>query len=270
MKTSKTFQTLCTPAALSSLVLGWTCLQAAGAVLRVPSQYPAIQAAVDAAASGDEIRIAAGTYTEQVMITSKNLKLVGEAGAVLKAFPGMQAVSWPKVPGSSSSPLLGIVFSDHVLVRGLTMDGGRLGDICPELGGAVFHGSGGTVERCTIRGFRGESGFTFALGMFAGNSVSFDRPLQHIRVLNNTFEDNANSILMTGIILGEPSPGQPQVQFKIEDNTIEGYGPTDSATQTGIELRAGTAGEVRHNLITGYNYSGPNLNAFRKFMVIQI
>jgi hypothetical protein len=193
MKTFKALQALRAPAALSGLVLGWTCLQAGGAVLRVPIQYPTIQAAVNAAASGDEIRIAAGTYTEQVMITSKNLKLIGEPGAVLKAFPGMPSVTWPKV-NSSSSPLLGIVFSDHVVVRGLTFDGGRLADVCPDLGGAMFHGSGGTVERCTIRGFRGQSGFTFALGMFAGNSVAFDRPTQHIRVLDNTFEDNATLV----------------------------------------------------------------------------
>src|SRR5512143_1481959 len=94
----QTIKTVAVQSVLSGLVLGWTSLQAVGAVLRVPAQYPTIQAAVDAAASGDEIRIAAGTYTEQVMITSKNLKLVGEPGAVLKAFPGMTGVITPHDP----------------------------------------------------------------------------------------------------------------------------------------------------------------------------
>ncbi len=255
----KTIKTVSMQSVVSSLVMAWTSLQAAGAVLQVPTQYATIQAAVDAASSGDEIRIAAGTYTEQVLIVSKNLQLVGEPGAVLKAFPGMPGVTWPKVE-SSAIPLLGIIFCDDVLVRGLTLDGGRLADIVPGgLGGAIFHGSGGAVERCTIRGFRGESGFTRSLGLFAGNSATFDRPLQRINVLNNTFEDNAYSIYMQ-TVFGEPNPEQLNLQFNIEDNIIRGYGPTDSAVQTGITiLSGGIGGEVKHNLITGHNYTGPDL-----------
>jgi hypothetical protein len=254
----KTIKTVAIQTGLSGLVLGWASLQAAAAVVRVPAQYATIQAAVNEATSGDEIRIAAGTYTEQVLITSKNLKLVGEPGAVLKAFPGMPVVAWPKVD-SATLPLLGIIFCDHVLVRGLTLDGGRLADICPGLGGAIFHGSGGAVERCTIRGFRGESGFTFALGLFAGNSATFDRPLQRVSVLNNTFEDNANSIYIQGTVNSEPNPEQLHLEFNIEGNVIRGYGPTDSADQTGIHVQPGAGGEVKHNLITGHNYTGPDL-----------
>src|SRR2546422_7749486 len=44
-----------------------------------------IQGAVDAAASGDTIHIAAGVYQEQVVVVDKDLNLVGEVGAILKA-----------------------------------------------------------------------------------------------------------------------------------------------------------------------------------------
>jgi pectin methylesterase-like acyl-CoA thioesterase len=89
----KTIKKVAVQCALSGLVLTWASFQASAAALRVPARYPTIQAAVDAAVSGDEIRIAAGTYSEQVMITSKNLRLVGEPGAVLKAFPGMTGIT---------------------------------------------------------------------------------------------------------------------------------------------------------------------------------
>lgn len=254
----KPLQTVVTRTALAGVVFGWASLQATGAVLGVPAQYASIQAAVDAAASGDEIRIAAGTYTEQVMITGKNLRLVGEPDAVLKAFPGMTAVTLPQddVPRAL---LLGIVYCDHVLVSGLTLDGGRLGDISLALGGAIFHGSGGSVERCTFRGFRGESGLNWALALAAGNFGVLNRPLQDLSVLRNVFEDNTQSLILTAFNSSDPHPEPLRLRFQVEDNLIHGFGPSETANQTGIEILAGAGGEVKHNLIAGHNYTGADL-----------
>ena len=253
----KTLQTAA-KTALFGLVLGWANLEATGAVIWVPAQYPTIQAAVDAAASGDEIRIAAGTYTEQVLITSKDLHLVGEPGAVLKAFPGMTAVTLP--PDIPLVTLLGIVYCDSVSVRGLTLDGGRLGDVYPSLVGAVFHGSGGSVECCTIRGFRGESGLTFGdrFGLGAGNFAVLNRPLQDFSVLKNVFEDNATSLILT-TGTDNPHPEPLRLRFQVEGNLIRGFGPSETVVQEGIIIRAGAGGEVKQNLIGGHNYTGPDL-----------
>jgi parallel beta-helix repeat protein len=52
----------------------------ARAVLRVPGDFATIQAAVDAAASGDTIEVASGTYCEHVVITKSDLRLHSPAG----------------------------------------------------------------------------------------------------------------------------------------------------------------------------------------------
>src|SRR5438128_10853671 len=52
------------------------------ATIRVPSDYSTIQAAADAASSGDTVEIAPGIYPEQILIVGKSLTLAGKPGAV--------------------------------------------------------------------------------------------------------------------------------------------------------------------------------------------
>ncbi len=80
------------PACLAALAVPLS-----AATLSVPSQYATIQAAVDAAASGDTIAIANGTYNEQVTISSSHnhLTFVGasQTGVKLQAGNGQTALT---------------------------------------------------------------------------------------------------------------------------------------------------------------------------------
>ncbi len=52
-------------------------VEASGVVLNVPEDYPTIQAAVDAAKSGDLVLIAPGVYREEVDVTTDNIVIRG-------------------------------------------------------------------------------------------------------------------------------------------------------------------------------------------------
>lgn len=70
----------------SLLLLVASSTDAASAVLNVPSTYPTIQAALDAAAPGDTIRIRPGTYAEQLSITKHvTIKGAGTSATTIRA-----------------------------------------------------------------------------------------------------------------------------------------------------------------------------------------
>src|SRR5262245_58599073 len=150
MKTS--FANWNKPLAAMASVLA-TSLFGQAAVIHVPADQLSLQAAVNVAASGDEIQIAPGVYTQQAVINHKNLTLTAAPGAVIRAWPGMTRSAqyqWYN--------LVEIIASD-VVVQGLEFEGEQLDDAFPlaHYGFAALYyaGASGRVQNCNIRGFRG-------------------------------------------------------------------------------------------------------------------
>jgi hypothetical protein len=225
--------------------------------LNVPADYTSIQAAVNAAASGDTIYIAAGIYEGQILILRKNLTLVGETGATIKAKKGMN-VGFPNY--ALSTPLLGIG-SSEVVIKDLIFDGGRLQDAYPNYGlvGVFYVGSSGRLEDCTVKGFsdaRGPDAWrTGGFGVSVANPAELNRPEQQIQISRNTFEDNGLSIWVTGA-WGELS--DVRMRFTIQENTILGAGPSKDNQQIGILISQGATGSVGGNHISGFCFTGPD------------
>ena len=86
------------PTVLISFLRQMSVAVATAADLRVPEDYPTVQAAVNAAHTNDTIHIAPGVYTGQVQIISKTLTLIGQPGTILRAttnmsrFPGIAGI----------------------------------------------------------------------------------------------------------------------------------------------------------------------------------
>jgi Right handed beta helix region len=228
---------------------------AMAADLQVPADYPTIQAAVDAAANGDTIHIAAGVYTEQAFISGKKLTLIGQPGAILRAFPGMTR----PISDYPDRPIIFVGDYTDVAIRGLTFEGERRAGAGGDyLDGILYVDSGGSVENCRFSGFRGqpsESGTGAA--MFINNDLD-DAPLVRVKVVGNTVVDSNLGLEIHGSI---NNPPRPSVEFTITDNTFMGIGPSsDEGNQgvAGIYLKVSTTGIVKDNIISGYSYSGPS------------
>jgi hypothetical protein len=87
---------------------------ALAATLRVPQQYPSIQAAVDAAMPGDTVLVGPGSYGENVLI-QKSLKLRSTAGAKVTTIDG----------GGIGAPLAAWgTLTENITISGFTLTGG--------------------------------------------------------------------------------------------------------------------------------------------------
>ncbi|MHC4748207.1 MAG: right-handed parallel beta-helix repeat-containing protein, partial [Planctomycetota bacterium] len=226
--------------------------------LHVPADYATIQAAVDAAASGDTIHVAPGVYVEQTTITGKDLTLIGQPGTILRANADM-ALSFPDYNKNLTSIVT--VLQADVTVSGLTFEGERLGDIKVwELGGINFLSASGRVEDCRFTGFRGSTIGSNSLchGIWARNPVSLGTDIVDIQVLRCTFADNARSIDLEGdgTSTGQPTkdPTLLRTTISVCDNTIIGNGPDPTGQQFGIAIWEGVGGEVKRNIITNHSW----------------
>jgi parallel beta-helix repeat protein len=83
-------------------------------IIRVPRDYPTIQAAVDAAFSGDTILVAAGLYSENVLV-NKPVKIFGEDR------------DNTIVEGAGDFSYTVLVMADHVEIGGITARNGQAG-----------------------------------------------------------------------------------------------------------------------------------------------
>lgn len=232
---------------------------ALAADLYVPADHATIQAAVNAASSGDTIHIAPGVYVEQTAITNKNLVLSGAPGAVIRASEALV----PTMPHHCTPAVLGIVGSD-VVVEGLTFEGEHLSQTYAcSYGAVLFDGASGRVQDCAVHGFRAAT----ALGGFNGFGVvadNYDASLRTVQVLRCLFADNGMSVHVRG---SDGANDPVRVAFTIADNRIAGVGRTTLGGQIGILISAGASGEVLHNTITDHAFDGTTDASYGVFAV---
>jgi hypothetical protein len=119
------------------------------ATLRVPSEYPTIQAGLDAAASGDTVLVAPGTYTDFEVRGLRTACVFLKGGVALRSESGPQVTTIDMQGQGTTQPnvVLGQFLTEEAVVQGFTITGQPFGR-----SGMYFNESARvTVEDCILR-----------------------------------------------------------------------------------------------------------------------
>jgi len=271
-----------------ALVLGMSLVTAVPAMAQSLVQigstsYPTIQAAINAANSGDTINVAAGTYVEVGQIEiSKNLSIVGAGAATTTIEPSANTTtSGNHIENNGAAWFVanpGVTFN----LSGVTLNGsGKL------IGQAICYDQGsGTVNNCTIENIKyNESGPDYeGMGIAAYNGgVDNTTPTAttNVNVTNCTFSGigrigiyfYAAASELAGTISGNTYTGKGTGNFldyfvdieggtvTISNNTISnclGVAIPDGSTSAGINVATyrnlGTTATITGNTVSDCSY----------------
>lgn len=205
--------------------------------LNVPGSYSTIQAAVDVAAAGDTINIAAGTYNERVTTKSNGtpsarITMVGTGNPTMTKLTALNDYwdfSGFRVSGETATfgHLVHINGADNCTFNGLTIDGNYALKVYGMFWG-TNKGSDNTITGCTIEEIRGYPMLDMggSRNLFTLNTVRNGYDVDFVRLFgvnniirSNLFENN----IATPVELGT-SGFHPDFVQTFGDNWSESYG----------------------------------------------
>ena len=124
---------------------------------RVPTNYPAIQAGIDAADAGDTVCVEAGTYTENLELLGFDLSIIGTEGSLSTTIDGGAAGSVVTFGGWESAAT---VFEGFTITNGFATNGAGvwLGGASATLRDVVITGNSCVSTACNGVGLFSEGG----------------------------------------------------------------------------------------------------------------
>lgn len=215
--------------------------------------FPTIQAAVNAANSGDIIRVCAGTYPEQVQIVGKsNLTIRGD-NRVLVQPAGVIANSTSTASGGPIAAIILVDNSTRIIIENITVDGSDngLAGCSPTFVGIYYRKSTGQILFGAVRNIKlgaGLEGCQSGLAIFAEAGSDADPGgLTTLDVISTSVHDYQKN----GITGNELN-----TTLNVRNSFITGIGPTEAAAQNGIQLAFGAVGLIQENNIINQIFAG--------------
>ena len=236
--------------ALCALILGFGATTSLAGDLYVPGGYATIQAAVDAAISGDVIYIAAGTYQEQVKIDSKIVDLIGAGvgSTIVEAVDVGLRTTYSITQWESSvrtiDACIGVVDAGTVNISDMTVDGRELGP--DNFYGIHFFNANGSVTDCRIEDilYSASPSASRVVSLVATHGVG-------ATAYAIDFSDNVIPNFQKGgiVIMG------PEFSCTVDGNVISDV-PSAVLAGNGIQISYGATGSTSSNVVNGVGYTG--------------
>jgi parallel beta-helix repeat protein len=230
----------------------------AGTDIVVPRDFPTIQAAVDAAAPGDTIKVRRGTYTEEIVI-GKDLTLKGDGvdETVIEAPATLTAFAQHLGNGKPVGAVVRITDGAHVSLSGLTVTGPT--PCAVNSGGIrVVKAATADVSDSRVIGIRPPADGSCPLDDNAtGAGIVIGLP--PIIVIDGeggtTGHGTVTGVAIdafqtTGIVVVGPLGG-PLSTATISNNVVTGGTPFLSFGQVGISVNVGAVARMTDNTIGG-------------------
>jgi hypothetical protein len=229
--------------------------------------YNTIQAAVNAASSGEQIVVCAGTYTEQLQITkSVEISGIGTVVVQLPATPANATTNCDKqmAPGNPGNPPeqnqdeISICGAVTVSLTGITVDAAWPGGTCYDAMYGVVVAGGATLRfeksQIAAAGAVPLNGCQGGIGILAGDSLGSPAQVGHLLLTDST----VSGYQKNGVVIdGAGSTGT------IYNSIVAGAGPTPLIAQNGVVVSSGasasiTAADVRGNECDYASACGPD------------
>jgi nitrous oxidase accessory protein NosD len=210
------------------------------------AQFSKIQDAVNAATSGDVIRVCAGTYPEQVTISTP-LTLRADNGVIVIP-SGMTQNSTGASGGDSIAGVFVVRGVQGVDISGFIVDGSNNGltGCSPSLIGIDYENSSGHIRHNAVRHM---SLGPADAGCQSGDGIDVDTGSGFASDV--TISDNSIWDYQKNGITGNDQG----TQLSVDGNVVSGIGPTPNIAQNGVQIGFGAAGNITNNTVSDNVYS---------------
>ena len=209
--------------------------------------YTTIQAAIDAASSGDTVIVCPGAPYDEQPVVAKSLTIRGKGDATVKPSPMVDNTT----SATTGAPLAaGILVRDTigVVIESLAVDGADNGGTgCSNNPvGIYFRNASGTLQDAAVRNLRlgtGLEGCQGGLGVLVQNS---EGGTSAVLVQGTSVHDyQKNGITASGSGSSLTARG----------NRVTGLGPTPFIAQNGIQISFGAGGTIENNVIANHAWT---------------